>query len=178
MKKFLKISIICVGISIEGYTETTSIDKLVNKINEELVEEKKQKKLSKNREKRLQEELEAIKKNLNKIINENKELKKRIKEMKNKKRKRKKIQTQSKKTTIEKKINSRLPIHKENSNIDMDDTITVTVAKGESLKILAKRYYGDETKYHHILNVNKKKIPNHNKLELGISLIIPGLKGE
>jgi len=63
-------------------------------------------------------------------------------------------------------------------NLDMDDYIVVTFAKGESLKILSQRFYGNPNNYKYILKANQGKIGKNNHVTIGTEIIIPGLKGQ
>lgn len=48
-----------------------------------------------------------------------------------------------------------------------------TVAKGESLSLIAKHYYGDLMKYKQIFEANRNILDNPDKIEVGQELIIP-----
>jgi 5'-nucleotidase len=50
---------------------------------------------------------------------------------------------------------------------------THVVAKGDTLFSLARQYYNDQGKWKVILEANKEKIPNKDKLKIGTELIIP-----
>ncbi len=54
---------------------------------------------------------------------------------------------------------------------------TYTTKKNDSLSKLAKRFYGDSSKYKEIYKANKKKIgSNPKKLKAGLVLKIPEVK--
>lgn len=48
-----------------------------------------------------------------------------------------------------------------------------TVAKGDTLYSLARKYYGNQSKWKDIYEANKASIPNPNTLKVGQKLIIP-----
>jgi nucleoid-associated protein YgaU len=48
-----------------------------------------------------------------------------------------------------------------------------TVAAGETLSGIAKKYYGSEGKWRLIYNANKEKIPSPDRLQVGVVLVIP-----
>ena len=50
---------------------------------------------------------------------------------------------------------------------------TYTVVKGDSLSKIAKREYGDASKWHKIFEANKDVIEDPNLIEIGQDLIIP-----
>lgn len=52
---------------------------------------------------------------------------------------------------------------------------TYTVKDGDTLKSLAKKYYGKSSKWKKIYNANKKKIPASQKLKKGMKLTIPAI---
>jgi len=56
-----------------------------------------------------------------------------------------------------------------------DDFVVIQVQSGDSLSALAKKYYGDATKYKLILEANRDKIGNKNTIYPGITLVIPKL---
>ena len=47
------------------------------------------------------------------------------------------------------------------------------VKKGDTLYKIAKKHYGDGSKWKNIYNANKKKISNPNKLKVGITIKLP-----
>lgn len=51
--------------------------------------------------------------------------------------------------------------------------LTYTVAKGDSLRGLAKRVYGDESRWPEIYRANRSLIPDADRLQIGITLTIP-----
>ena len=50
---------------------------------------------------------------------------------------------------------------------------TYTVKKGDTLRSIAKSFYGDSSKYTKIYNANKDKISNPNLIKVGQVLVIP-----
>jgi nucleoid-associated protein YgaU len=50
---------------------------------------------------------------------------------------------------------------------------THTVKKGDSLYVLARKYYGDSTKWRRILNANRDVVRNEKSLAIGTVLTIP-----
>lgn len=50
---------------------------------------------------------------------------------------------------------------------------TYTVKKGDSLWTIAKQFYGDGNKYKKIVDANKSKIKDPNKIQVGMVLTIP-----
>ena len=62
----------------------------------------------------------------------------------------------------------------ENSPAPTGDTIkTHTVVKGDCLWNIAKKYYGDGSKYTAIVDANSDKITNPNSISVGLVLVIP-----
>ena len=53
---------------------------------------------------------------------------------------------------------------------------TYTVQKGDTLWGIAKKYYGDGSKYTTIHNANKSKINNPSKIYVGQTLVVPAMK--
>ena len=49
----------------------------------------------------------------------------------------------------------------------------VKVGPGETLRIIARREYGDETMWERILEANKSKIQDAESLNLGTDLVLP-----
>ncbi len=47
------------------------------------------------------------------------------------------------------------------------------VQKGETLRIIARKFYGDENAWKKIYDANRSTLSNPNKLKLGMSLLIP-----
>ena len=52
---------------------------------------------------------------------------------------------------------------------------TYTVVKGDCLWNIAKKFYGNGSKYTHILDANKNKVTNANLIHPGLVLTIPAL---
>lgn len=50
---------------------------------------------------------------------------------------------------------------------------TYTVAKGDTLYSIARRMYGNQSRWKDIWNANKARIRDPNKLSVGTNLIIP-----
>ncbi len=50
---------------------------------------------------------------------------------------------------------------------------THVVAKGETLSSIARKYYGDASKWKVIFNANRNRIADPNRLAVGTRLIIP-----
>ena len=50
-----------------------------------------------------------------------------------------------------------------------------TVAKGETLSAIAKTYYGTTTKWRMIRDANRDKIPDPNRLKVGVKIVIPNV---
>ena len=50
---------------------------------------------------------------------------------------------------------------------------TYVVAKGDTLFELARRFYRDEARWRDIWNANRARVPNRDRLPIGIKLIIP-----
>lgn len=48
-----------------------------------------------------------------------------------------------------------------------------TVARGESLSLIAKHYYGDLMKYKQIFEANRNILDNPDRIEVGQELVIP-----
>lgn len=52
---------------------------------------------------------------------------------------------------------------------------THTVQSGESLSLIAKKYYGDASKWHAIYDANKDKIKNPDLIQPNQTFIIPNI---
>jgi len=50
---------------------------------------------------------------------------------------------------------------------------TYTVAKGDTLYRLARRFYSDQGRWREIWNANRTRVPNPDVLSIGTKLIIP-----
>jgi len=50
---------------------------------------------------------------------------------------------------------------------------THVVAKGDTLSSIARKYYGDSSKWKTIFNANRNRIADPNRLTVGTKLIIP-----
>lgn len=50
---------------------------------------------------------------------------------------------------------------------------THVVAKGDTLSSIARKYYGDSSKWKTIFNANRNRISDPNRLTVGTKLIIP-----
>lgn len=48
-----------------------------------------------------------------------------------------------------------------------------TVKSGDNLRKIAQHFYGDEMKWHAIRDANRDKLPNPDKIQVGMTLIIP-----
>ena len=55
----------------------------------------------------------------------------------------------------------------------MIPALNCTAAKGDSLKSLAKKYYGKTDGWTKIYNANRDVIPASKKIEKGMKLVIP-----
>lgn len=73
------------------------------------------------------------------------------------------------------------PIAKPSVQKDVASTIaspsvrTHTVKSGESLSLIAKKYYGDASKWHAIYDANKDKIKNPDVIQPNQTFTIPNL---
>ena len=50
---------------------------------------------------------------------------------------------------------------------------TYTVKSGDSLRKIAQHFYGDEMQWHKIRDANREKLPNPDRIQVGMQLIIP-----
>ena len=50
---------------------------------------------------------------------------------------------------------------------------TYTVKSGDTLRKIAQRFYGDEMKWHAIRDANRDKLPDPDKIQVGMQLVIP-----
>lgn len=50
---------------------------------------------------------------------------------------------------------------------------TYVVRKGDTLQSIAKKYYGDSTKWRRIYDANRQRIKNPDKVSVGMKLIVP-----
>lgn len=50
---------------------------------------------------------------------------------------------------------------------------TYTVRKGDTLYALARRFYNDERRWRDIWQANRDKLPDPNRLAVGMTLVIP-----
>ena len=57
-----------------------------------------------------------------------------------------------------------------------ENSVVIQVQNGDSLSILAQKYYGDAAKYKLIYEANKEKIGNKHTIYPGATLVIPKLK--
>ncbi len=48
-----------------------------------------------------------------------------------------------------------------------------TVKSGDNLRTIAQRFYGDEMKWHAIRDANRDKLPDPDKIQAGMELVIP-----
>ncbi len=48
-----------------------------------------------------------------------------------------------------------------------------TVKSGDNLRRIAQQFYGDEMKWHAIRDANRDKLPNPDKIQAGMELVIP-----
>jgi nucleoid-associated protein YgaU len=48
-----------------------------------------------------------------------------------------------------------------------------TVKPGDSLRKIAQHFYGDEMQWHRIRDANRDKLPNPDKIQIGMQLTIP-----
>lgn len=48
-----------------------------------------------------------------------------------------------------------------------------TVKSGDTLRKIAQRFYGDEMKWHAIRDANREKLPDPDKIQVGMRLNIP-----
>jgi nucleoid-associated protein YgaU len=48
-----------------------------------------------------------------------------------------------------------------------------TVKSGDTLRKIAQRFYGDEMKWHAIRDANRDKLPNPDRIQVGLQLVIP-----
>lgn len=48
-----------------------------------------------------------------------------------------------------------------------------TVASGETLSSISKKYYGTDGKWRLIYNANKSRVPDPDRLQVGVELVIP-----
>jgi nucleoid-associated protein YgaU len=52
-------------------------------------------------------------------------------------------------------------------------TQTYTVKSGDNLRKIAQHFYGDEMKWHAIRDANREKLPDPDKIQVGMQLRIP-----
>jgi nucleoid-associated protein YgaU len=50
---------------------------------------------------------------------------------------------------------------------------TYTVKSGDNLRKIAQHFYGDEMKWHAIRDANREKLPDPDKIQVGMTLSIP-----
>jgi nucleoid-associated protein YgaU len=50
---------------------------------------------------------------------------------------------------------------------------TYTVKSGDNLRKIAQRFYGDEMQWHKIRDANREKLPNPDRIQVGMQLVIP-----
>lgn len=67
-------------------------------------------------------------------------------------------------------------IQRKNWVVAEGESMTHMVRRGESLAILAKKFYGDPLKYTAILEANNDKLSDPEKIREGMYLVIPGVK--
>ena len=48
-----------------------------------------------------------------------------------------------------------------------------TVKSGDNLRKIAQRFYGDEMKWHAIRDANRERLPDPDKIQAGMELVIP-----
>ncbi len=48
-----------------------------------------------------------------------------------------------------------------------------TVKSGDNLRKIAQHFYGDEMKWHKIRDANRDKLPNPDRIQVGMTLTIP-----
>jgi nucleoid-associated protein YgaU len=48
-----------------------------------------------------------------------------------------------------------------------------TVKPGDNLRKIAQHFYGDEMQWHRIRDANRDKLPNPDKIQIGMQLTIP-----
>ena len=48
-----------------------------------------------------------------------------------------------------------------------------TVKSGDNLRKIAQRFYGDEMKWHAIRDANRDRLPDPDKIQAGMELVIP-----
>lgn len=65
-----------------------------------------------------------------------------------------------------------------NSVLVFNSDGSITVEKGDSLSTIARRVYGDGTKFNRIYEANKNVLNGPNHLQIGTQLKIPGLQNE
>jgi len=164
--------------AVVGCDDTLKIDELkcskerpTNSTTERILNKLPQGEFEKVEEKKRDEDIEKIKKQLSSILAQLSELKKvkeNNKELREQLRNLTLIQqlvNQDKQATVNSKKIKVIERH--------SDHIIIRVQAGESLSKYAQKYYGDSHKYHAIRRANPKKIDSSLQIFIGDELIIP-----